>query len=90
MKLRIRDIDADASIDIREHMDETTIQEYMDIFDRLPPVVVFDTPEGRLLADGFHRLAAAERLGRPEIEAEVRTGTRDDALVTGGGVSVGS
>ncbi len=80
MKLQVRDIIADNTIDIRDRMDETTILEYIDIFDRLPAITVFDTPEGYLLADGFHRLSAAERLGRNEIEAEVKTGTRDDAL----------
>ena len=80
MKLRISDVVIDQSIDIRDRMDETTIRDYMDIFYRLPPVAVFDTPEGYLLADGFHRIAACQRLGRNEIEAEVRKGSRDDAL----------
>jgi ParB-like chromosome segregation protein Spo0J len=50
------------------------------MLDDLPPVVVFDTPEGPLLADGHHRLAAAGRLGRKTVEAEVRAGSRQDAL----------
>jgi ParB-like chromosome segregation protein Spo0J len=32
------------------------------------------------MADGFHREAAAERLGRSKVEAEIRQGTRDEAL----------
>ena len=80
MKIAIRDIVADASIDIRNGMDATTIEEYMDIIDELPPVVVFDTSQGYLLADGFHRLTAAERLGREEIEADIKKGSRHDAL----------
>jgi ParB-like chromosome segregation protein Spo0J len=32
------------------------------MLDDLPPIVVVDTPEGLLLVDGYHRLAAA-RLG---------------------------
>lgn len=47
--------------------------------EKLPPVDVFDTPEGLLLADGFHRAAAATRLGLNEIEANVRKGTRQEA-----------
>jgi hypothetical protein len=43
-------------------------------------VVVVDTPEGLLLDDGYHRVAASRRLGLEEVEAEVRTGTRRDAL----------
>jgi ParB-like chromosome segregation protein Spo0J len=33
-----------------------------------------------LLADGFHRLAAAERLGHRSIEATIRKGSREAAL----------
>jgi hypothetical protein len=47
---------------------------------QLPPVVVFETEEGLLLADGYHRLAAAMAEGQEIIEAEVRHGSRQDAL----------
>ena len=46
----------------------------------MPPVVVFDTGNERILVGGHHRVAAAQRLGRTEVEAEVRPGTRADAL----------
>lgn len=80
MQLSLANIVIDDTIDIRESMNEATIQEYMDILDRLPPVTVFDTEDGYVLADGFHRATAAERLGLKEIDAEIRTGTRTDAL----------
>lgn len=80
MQLSLANIVIDDTIDIRESMNEATIQEYMDILDRLPPVTVFDTDEGYVLADGFHRATAAERLGLREIDVEVRAGTRTDAL----------
>jgi ParB-like chromosome segregation protein Spo0J len=41
---------------------------------------VFDTEEGLLLADGYHRVAAALKEGRKTVEAEVRRGSRHDAL----------
>jgi hypothetical protein len=44
------------------------------------PVVVYDTPEGRLLVDGYHRIAAAQQRGASTIEAEIRHGSRRDAL----------
>jgi hypothetical protein len=62
------------------HLDEGRVEHYGDILDRLPPVVAFDTGEGLLLADGYHRAVAARRRGRRTIEAEVRRGTRHDAL----------
>lgn len=78
-KLAIQDIIVDPTIQIRQANHEQTIQRYEEAFDRLPPVDVFDTPEGRLLADGFHRIAAAERLGHTKIEAKIHKGTRKDA-----------
>ncbi len=50
------------------------------MLDRLPPVVVFQTAHQLVLADGYHRLAAAQRGGAETIEAELRTGTEADAL----------
>jgi hypothetical protein len=46
------------------------------------PVVVFDDGQpGYWLADGFHRVAAAERSGLDTIPAAVRQGTRRDAML---------
>jgi uncharacterized ParB-like nuclease family protein len=52
------------------------------MLDELPPVTVFrlvDEP-ACLLADGYHRLAAAQRAGRSTLRAEVQGGTKADAL----------
>ena len=47
-----------------------------------PPVVVFvDAKGAHWLADGFHRCAAAELAGLAEIAADVRQGSRKDALL---------
>jgi ParB-like chromosome segregation protein Spo0J len=56
------------------------VERYAQRLDALPQVVVFDTEEGLLLADGYHRVAAARRRGLETIEAEVRLGSRQDAL----------
>jgi ParB-like chromosome segregation protein Spo0J len=79
-KLAIDSITIDPTVQIRRSNHEPTIRRYEESFDKLPPVDVFDTPEGLLLADGFHRSAAAQRLGLAEIEANVHKGTRADAL----------
>lgn len=80
MKLGLNQLTIDPTVDVRQKLDEGTIQEYMDSFGDLPAIVVFETDGEFLLADGFHRVIAAQRLGIAEIEAEVRKGSRDDAL----------
>jgi hypothetical protein len=45
-----------------------------------PPVVVFETTEGLLLSDGYHRVAAARLRGEETVDAELRLGSRADAL----------
>lgn len=80
-RVRIADLLADAPIDPGVHLDAARVERYADVLDELPPVVVFDTEEGLLLTDGYHRVAAARRLGRETIEAEVRPGSRHDALL---------
>lgn len=79
-RLRIAELLANAPIDPEAHLDAARVERYARTPDALPPVVVVDTPEGLLLADGYHRVAASRRLGLEEVEAEVRTGTRRDAL----------
>jgi ParB-like chromosome segregation protein Spo0J len=79
-KVAIKDIIIDPAVQIRRGNHEPTVRRYEESFDKLPPVVVFKTKEGLLLADGFHRMAAAERLGLREIKAEIRTGSREAAL----------
>ena len=76
----IKDIVIDPAIQIRRGNHEDTVRRYEDSFDKLPPVEVFKTAEGLLLSNGFQRVAAASRLGRKEIDAVVRKGTREDAL----------
>jgi len=80
MKLAIKEIVVDPTVQIRRGNHEATVQRYEESFDKLPPVDVFKTPDGLLLADGFHRIAAAERLKLREISANVHKGTREDAL----------
>jgi hypothetical protein len=61
------------------HLDAERVERYIAVLDSLPPVVVY-TEEGLLLVDGYHRVEAARRRGDEAIEAEVRPGSRDEAL----------
>ena len=69
----------------RAALNTATVKEYAaaerDLGAVFPPVTVFLGPDGVYrLADGFHRLAVARRLGRKTIAAEVREGGFIDAL----------
>ena len=79
-QLRIADLLANMPIDPEAHLDAARVKRYAGMLDALPPVVVFDTGEALLLADGYHRLAAARRCGLEMIDAEVRHGSQQDAL----------
>jgi hypothetical protein len=79
-QVRIADLLDNAPVDPEAHLDAARVDHYARMLDPLPPVVVFDTEEGLLLADGYHRVAAARRRGLETIEAEVRYGSRHDAL----------
>jgi hypothetical protein len=59
----LADLLANAPTDPEAHLDPARVERYAQVLDALPPVVVFDTPERPLLADGYHRLAAARRRG---------------------------
>ena len=79
-QLRIAELLANVPIDPEAHLDAARVERYAETLDALPPVVVFDTGERLLLVDGHHRLAAARRRGLESVEAEVRLGSRHDAL----------
>ena len=80
LRLRIADLLATAPVDPEAHLDAARVERYARMLDDLPPVVVFETSEGLLLVDGYHRVAAARRLGLETVEADVRRGSRHDAL----------
>lgn len=80
MKLKINDIVLDKDLIMREELDSETIDNYTECFEQLPPIVVYETEEqGMVLADGFHRLHAAKKLGIREIEVVIKKGDYRDA-----------
>jgi ParB-like chromosome segregation protein Spo0J len=79
-RLSIDDLLASAVVDPGAHLDAERVAQYADTPAGAPPVVVYDTPEGRLLVDGYHRIAAARQRGAGTIDAEIRHGSRTDAL----------
>lgn len=84
MKVLIGELVKDG-LQTRVALDERTVAEYAEAMregSKFPPVKVFEDALGSRmwLADGFHRVEAAMRAGRVDIEAEITTGTFVDAL----------
>ena len=76
----------DGGAQMRVEMRPETVQDYADdmlagaIF---PPVVVYFDGTDYWLADGFHRVEAARKIGRETIEAEIKEGSARDAILHG-------
>jgi hypothetical protein len=79
-QVRIADLLTGSLVDPAAHLDPERVRRYAELLGDLPPVVAFRTEQGLLLADGYHRVAAAQARGLDTIEAEIRHGTEHDAL----------
>jgi ParB-like chromosome segregation protein Spo0J len=80
----------DGGAQMRVEMHPQTIADYAaDMLNGavFPPVVVYHDGEDHWLADGFHRVEAARKIGLEEIEAEIREGTSRDAVLHGIGAN---
>ena len=80
----LKDIQRSLDCQPREAINTGTVAEYAEqMMDgaAFPPVIVFKEGKNNWLADGFHRVFAAEEAGITEIEAEVRLGTKRDAIL---------
>jgi ParB/Sulfiredoxin domain len=79
-ELPLDELVLDEELYLRDRLDDFTVERYADAWERLPPVTVFEVDGRYLLADGFHRHAAAVMLNHRTIPAEIRVGTFEDAL----------
>lgn len=73
----------DAETQIREQLDDATVDRYVDAAKRnevLPPIIVVETPEGFVIADGHHRYRSALKRKAKSIRADVRQGDRHTAI----------
>ncbi len=90
----VSDIQTTAGTQMRAGLNPDTVSEYMEVLDAnpgawpFPPIVVFYDGSTYHLADGFHRVAAARQKGRwTAVPADVRPGTRRDAVLHAAGAN---
>lgn len=91
MKLALSLIRRDGGTQPREALHQPAIDDYAEGFREgaaFPAVVVFFDGTTYWLADGFHRCAGAELAELEEIEADVRQGTRREAVLFSVGANV--
>jgi DNA invertase Pin-like site-specific DNA recombinase len=82
MKLPVSAVHEDPELQLRERLDMDRViamVEFEEEGGHLPPITVVG--EDNLLGDGHHRLAAARRSGKVEIDAERVPGGKDEAIV---------
>ena len=83
VELNLDQIRIDGGTQIREEIDDALVAQYaacMTAHDIFPPVIVLLEGAAHWLADGFHRYHAARKAGLKKLRADVRKGTKDDAL----------
>jgi hypothetical protein len=91
IELPLNRIKVDPSIQSRTKTHADYTQEFGEAMlrgDTFPPVVVFFDGKIYWLADGFHRHAGAAMVGIAKLRAEVRRGSRRDAIVHSAGANV--
>ncbi|MDJ0745114.1 MAG: ParB N-terminal domain-containing protein [Xenococcaceae cyanobacterium MO_167.B27] len=84
IELFINFIRRDGDTQPRAAIDETTVSEYVEAMEAgaiFPPVTVFFDGEHFWLADGFHRVQAAETIGLLKVTVEVKQGSLREAIL---------
>lgn len=85
-QIPVAEIVLDSDVQPRESISTQVIGDYADAMSEgkdFPAIVVYKDPEtGTLIAaDGWHRVSAARQAGLATIKAEIRQGTKRDAIL---------
>ena len=84
MTLNSEVLHCDADVQPRLALSDAHIREYAALLQeghQLGTIVVFQDGSDYYLADGFHRVAAAKSIELEELPAEIRVGTKRDAML---------
>lgn len=93
MELDLKLIRTDGGTQARAGLDRATVAEYTEAlvgendYWPFPYVVVYHDGSDHWLADGFHRVAAANQAGRDHVLADIRQGTRREAVLHAAGAN---
>lgn len=85
--IKLAGLTLDKTIQMRASLNRTAILDYAEAMEagvEFPPIIVYyrrGGPNKHYVADGFHRVLAAKKLDRKTILAEVRDGTKRDAIL---------
>lgn len=80
----VASIRRDGGTQVRATLSDAAISDYTEAIRAgasLPPIIVFHDGSDHWLADGFHRVEAVARAGIEKVVADVRPGTRRDAVL---------
>lgn len=84
MNIKLSSIRIDGGTQPRAQINESVVAEYGEALTagaKLPPVTVFHDGADYWLADGFHRYHAHGKIGALDIDADIKTGTKRDAVL---------
>jgi hypothetical protein len=82
--LALAAIQIDGGTQSRANVNDQVVSEYAEAIKAgatFPPIVVFYDGKKHWLADGFHRFHAYQKAGKAKVAADVRQGTRRDAIL---------
>lgn len=84
MRIKLADITTDQTLQIREGMNDATVQEYTERITEgevFPHILVWSDGGAYMLIDGYHRHAAMTAAGWVDCEVKEFKGTRSEALI---------
>jgi hypothetical protein len=82
MTLALTNLRLDGDTQPRAKIDENVVNDYAEAYgkkEKLPPLTVFNDGTAYWLADGFHRVRGAKKVGRIKVQCEVYKGEQEDA-----------
>jgi hypothetical protein len=83
-EIEVADIISNKAMLMRVKVDGKTVRQYAKAMEGgavFPPIVCFEVAGELILTDGFHRVEAYKSLGVEKVNADVRIGTMDDAIL---------